>query len=266
MKKISFYFLIFISCVLASCSKEDTKESESLDLSPQTTSVNSLDFDLESKIEVTRSTHYISSHLLKMGVSKINVTQRKDEVIYKPATIKDFYLNDNLLNFSDYELILKDNFAHLKSNPAFQISTVGNRFFISSINYTGFADDFSGENGIFAKDEVVLLTTLVNEIMSPKKIKILVPDNPGNDYEPSSSPGGTNCSFMGTITYFYGALTRSVAIARATYQRDMQQLVYDLSLQEGGGGGQCKPIGGIDSSCAFGSDYGCVASYSVCCD
>lgn len=265
MKSISFYSLALVCLLFASCSKDDSKDKTNLDSTNITTSsTTSIDFDLERQIRVTKTTKYISKSMLKSGIIKLNFEQKGKRKSFKPVTVKNFELNENVRNFSDYNLIFENNFVFLKRNPNFQLSTIKDRIYIRSDKYTGFMDDSKEE--LLQKHGVLLM--LLNEVITSSDQKIQVrqpedPENPDPEYAPSSGLP-EDCSFMGTITRSYYGNTRSTAEAEASYQRAMAQELYNTSLTPGAGSA-CKPFGGIDSSCLFGN-HGCVASYSVCCD
>lgn len=267
MKSTSkFLFYIIFSAVLVSCSGEESSEIQKESQIPKTTFGVNSNFDLSNKIKVQKSTRYISERLLKMGVVSINVIENEKEMTYSLETIKSTYINDSLLNLQSYKLILKNNFLYIKDEPGMKLSMVGNKVFIETGNFSGYIEDLSPNFKIHIN--LVVLSVFLKEITLPAaEPKILVPIDPINN-PPHTTLG---CPFMNTITKFYAGSTRSIAVANAEGAMSTQQALYELnqSLIEGGGNGvgypaNCKPIGGIDSGCVW-EDYGCVASFSMCC-
>lgn len=184
------------------------------------------------------------------------MSEKSNRIIYNPITLKGFYLNDTLINLSNYKIILQNNFLYLESTPSFKLSTFNGTIYVKSKKKSSVTRAAYKEWANYSKERYILILFL-NELITPRTKK--------NQQILNLTTFGGGCSYMNTITYLYFADTRSVAEANASFHRRVQQEMYDLSLKAGGGS-VCEPFGGIDSSCLFGSDYGCVASYTVCCN
>lgn len=261
-----FLFYIILSAVLVSCSGEDLSINQKESQLPKTTYGNNLNFDLLNNIKVKKSTNYVTERLLKMGVVSLNVSENRNEITYKLETIKNTYINDSLLNLESHKLVVKNNFLYLKNRPEMKLSMVKNKVYLETANFSGYIEDLPSnfDNHI----NLMILSVSLKEITLPAdKPKILVPN------DPISNPPLTtlSCPFNNTIIKFYTGSTRSLAEANAENAMQTQSALYEMnsSLIEAGGDGvgypaNCKPIGGIDSGCAW-EDYGCVASFSMCC-
>jgi len=256
--------LIAILSILVLCVSgcEENRVDENIDM--QTISKSS---NLNNSIKVNRTTEFISEFLINAGVIKIEVVNSDSLTTYKPITVKKFGINDTQLDLSDYNLVVNGEYAYLKNSSNFKLSLKDDQLYIVSDSYKGYAQETNDE--FFNETKEIATLILFKEIIKSKdkKIEVIQPENLeniSNDYVPYSFYQST-CSFSDTITYFYFGQTRSNAEARATYNRNLAQNLYDSIQMAGSISGGCEPFGGIDSSCIYGN-HGCVASFSVCCD
>lgn len=267
MKNLNLYNLLIILLsliTLNSCSKDELSDHTSID--------NSSNFEqksnnfLQNKLTVNATTDTISNFLLSAGIVKIEVSNRGNQILYKPLTVKSFYLDGHSLDLKDYTLVVDGNYAFLENQSEFKLSFRYNKLYVDSDNFDGVVegDDYIIFNTLDRKIALLML----NEIIEPSDNKLVVRQpgdygNIGGNYNPYPVANG-GCSFMGTITYSYFGLSRSAAMANAAWNRQLQSEAFTMA-ENSGVGGVCKPFGGIDSACVIG-DYFCTASFNVCCD
>ncbi|QTY27802.1 hypothetical protein [Flavobacterium sp. CS20] len=264
MKSNKFLTLIIVS-IFFSCTEiaEDISvqnESNSTEYQFKNGGLN-----LDEKLTVNRTTTFISKLLINSGVIKLNVVRDNDAIKYYPTTLKQCYLDDELVDLNDYTLVVVNNYAFLERNPDFKLSFSNNNLFLNSNGFTGIVEDnhFDLFDNIDKKVALILLKEVT--ISEDNKFSVIQPNdpnNPGDDYTPIASASET-CSWWNTITYTYFGNTRSVAESRAGHQMELSQQLHDLGEQQGLN--FCEPFGEVDSSCIW-DNHGCVASYSVCCD
>lgn len=87
---------------------------------------------LNKLITLKKSTDNVSDMFLNMGVTGLNVSVGHNYVTYNAKTEKDFNLNGENVDLSNYSVILKDGKISLASNPNFELTIYQNQPYIVS--------------------------------------------------------------------------------------------------------------------------------------
>ena len=252
MKKSVF---LLIAITLISCSKDNEDDvfqnttNAEIDLGYKVEKVKT---NLTERITIGKTTKVISDLMYSLGVDSINVQAIKNKVKYKPIGKKDFYLNNEVFNYSDYEIILENDFIFFKIKPELKFSiTQNDEIYISSPEFTGIVDGEKYE--ITSQIPNPLLLIFLNEL-------IMNPDIKQERYHTQGTvgSGGGGCSYWDQVSYSEFGTTRSISTSNAEYQNKLRSLLFNLS------GSTCVSFGGFDTTCIAG-DHFCVTTYTFCC-
>jgi hypothetical protein len=235
MKKIivGLFSFLFIVVIVISCN-DSYNENQKIDK-----------YELDKLVSLKKSTDNVSDIFLNMGVTEINVSHESNSVVYNAKTEKDFNLNGENIDLSNYTVILKEGKISLISNPSFELTIYQNQPYIVSPSYTGFTvEDY------FMDKDFNLLLLFMKEITTEIDCKISA-QAAVNDFNLKSA----SCSFWNTYYVYTTGGSRSVAESR------MPNEINEYSSSLGG----CSAIGGIDSSCLW-ENHGCIATQAFCCN
>lgn len=212
-----------------SCSKEEKLEN------------TNYEFDLKTSVTVQDNTYLVSSLFFKMGVTNIIVKPDNGSYKYSCNAQKVFYFNGDLINLSDYELELKNDFLSISGVDSYMVSLVNGLPYIITPEYKGLlhdAEDIVFDNALF------ILLLYMNEIT--------LSENKKGDFM-IEKIDIKRCSFWDTYYVFGMGLSSSTSADRLESEIDNHNM------------GSCSPIGSTDTSCIWGS-HGCISTQAFCCE
>lgn len=214
--------------------------------------VQDLEFQLDELITLRSSTNMVSPHLYNMGVTEINVSNSgNNDLEYNFTALKEFGMNKESINMSDFTVIYQDNAIFLKENPEVKVSIYQNSPYILSPLHTGSMDsDYLYEN----KTINILLFTL-KEITTAQGLKI---DTKIALNEANLS--GKACSFWDTYYVTASAGSRSTSQAKLVEETAYREGPYNTRNVHG-----CSKIGGPDTSCLW-ENHLCISTQAYCCN
>src|SRR5690606_26431385 len=127
-------------------------------------SPDSTSFTLREEITVYESTDLISELFYKLGGEGISVIENSDGLVeFQVQTERDFYLNDEVLNFSNYEFVLDNEFLTVIDEEGLQVELylLQGEPYIRDVNYEGLLESTDiNENkivvGLILMKEIIL--------------------------------------------------------------------------------------------------------------
>jgi len=227
MKFQTKIYALVIAVIMFSCSQEEFNQIE-----PN-------DFNLYENIKINSSTSSLSKTTFKAGASRLNVETNQDKTFYTFETNNEFILNNDFHNLGDYTFFTENNVLKINGNDDFFITLKDNYIYIKTPEYSGQLKNFNTK----IDDEISIMMLVLNELTIER-------ENFKNYSDYSSRK--LMCSIGGTYVRFSINTSRSASEA---------ELAGDTWSQEG-----CSKVGGVDTSCAFWSDHGCISTQTYCCD
>lgn len=226
---------------LSSCEKTNVDDSFSIE--KKTT--------FHNRKLIDQTTSKLSKTFLDFGVKTITVTENNNSLIYDFETVKNFHLNGESINFSDFRIVYENEFVFLDNGSNLKLKIVDDEIFVESDSYTGVVD----KNDFFENREFNLLFFFLQELIIEDIDKIDFQDY----VDQHSSQVG--CSFWNTYHVFSTGFSRTVALLNLDAEIRRYEMGLDFFFNLDG----CRKLGGVDVSCMT-ENHGCFASQAYCCN
>ncbi len=202
--------------------------------------------ELNQKIELKETSTNISNNFFNIGVTKIVVKNTSKHISYKAKTQKTFYMNGEIIDLSNYNVILEGNSLYLENDNSIKLSIYQGKPYVISNSYMGFPKERD-----FSNKKFNILLLFMKEIVTKNEFKL-------NASIQKTNLNKEGCSFWNTY-YIYGTGgSQSVAEANLTSE-------IALYTESGGPLEGCTSIGNSNSGCLW-EEYGCVATQAYCCN
>lgn len=238
MKKI--VLTLVVSSLLLSACHEIQEDSYSIENS-------ALVSELDEMNQVFETTTQISQNLLNMGVKKIIVENNNNSSIYRFETFKEFRMNSEQINWSNYTVELTNGFISQRSKSNLKIGIRDNQPIYKTSNSL---EDVNKELS-FKNNDYNILLIFLNELTMSTELKINS-ESLLNNYSIQKSYA---CSIWDEVYVYSFGGSRSSALENLGPEIDE----YSDELAN------CTVIGGIETSCVWGNHM-CVATQSFCCE
>ncbi|UMB60413.1 hypothetical protein MHL31_15180 [Lutibacter sp. A80] len=212
MEKITFTIIILI--ILLSCSNDDNQ-------------IELKSFNLEEKIELKKSTDFVTPFFQNLGATEIIVTKNTMGTNYKASSKKQFKFNGEFHSLSDFTVIFKDGYIVLERDERYKISLNDNNIaYIVTPEFSGYINQ-SNEIKSLKNIKTFILLTFLKEITSNNSKKI--------NLELSLANKTASCGYWNTYYSIGVGLTEPAA------QADLEYEVQD-AINSGDANG-CEKIG-----------------------
>lgn len=218
------------------------------------------DFILESLVRVRTSTENLTELSFKSGIVKLDVIETGGKIMYKPITASNVIVNGRSLDFGSLSFVLEDNFLTIASKSGHGISiTEDHELFIKSIEYNGLLKDMLVDD---IDENTAVLLLFLNEILATdidSKTHYAAFHNKYNR-SPNVINKGTLVANAHGIRHCGSNWAIDVGIGRSALEMSFQRDLAETDFYNG-----CAAVGGIDVTCLFGGNHGCVATQQYNC-
>lgn len=205
---------------------------------------------IRDMILVKESTNLLTSQFANIGVSKINVI--KDDSFFSRIgeqdievtfeEVKPFYIDDELVNISDYTFVVSDDNFILDENVSYFLSVENGKLFLNTpTNKLDLTIDY--EYNLNKESSILLLA--FNELTSIESRL------PVESIESYPAP----CGFFDRYEV--------ISLGFTSYESQMNS--YNATHGPGALGAGCRSMGPPSTSCMFDSHI-CATTRSFCCD
>jgi hypothetical protein len=235
------FAVIFFAVIMLSCSTEENSNSNETIFS-----------SMNEMILVKSSTKRVTSKFADLGVSKINIKKddsflsrignESTEVTFED--VKPFYIDKNLIHFSDYTFVISGDKFILNENNSFYLSVENGNLYLNTPNKK--LNVMLDNNYSFEKESSLLILAF-NELTSTESRL------PGG----SGSGGGypKPCGFWDKYEV--------VSLGFTGYESQMNN--YNATHGSGALGAGCRSMGPTTTSCMY-DNHVCATTKSFCCD
>jgi hypothetical protein len=237
LKAIPF-LLIIVGTIFYSCSTDEVSSS-------------SKNKSLRNMILVKESTNLLTYQFAGIGISKINIKQdegflsrfgdQNTEITFEE--VKPFYVENELINISDYTFVISGDTFVLANNDSYFLSVEEGQLYL---NTPSEKLNIALDNDYVFEKESSLLILALNELTST---------------ESKVDSGGGGIGFPSSCSFFDSYEVVSLGFTAYSSQTNS----YNATHGAGALGAGCRSMGPPSTSCLL-DNHVCATTRSFCCD